>query len=82
MSELIHFGDLSLNDLFSLNIMRMHKKFIHKSDIVLCNGITIKAEMLTGSPGHSDSCQFPTQRPTPAEHRITQIEFSLLCPPG
>ena len=70
MSELIRFGDLSLTDLVSLNIMCMHKKVIHKSDIVLCDGKTIKAEMLTGSPGHSDSHKFPTQHPTPADLAI------------
>jgi hypothetical protein len=70
MSEFIRFGDLSPTDLGSLNIMRMHKKVIHKSDIVLCNGQTIKAEMLTGSPGHSDHHKFPTQRPTTADLTI------------
>jgi hypothetical protein len=70
MSEFIRFGDLSPTDLVSLNIMRMHKKVIHKSDIVLCNGQTIKAEMLTGSPGHSDYHKFPTQRPTTANLTI------------
>ena len=64
MSEFIRFGDLSLTELVSLNIMRMHKKVINKSDIILCNGRTIKAEMLTGSPGHSDYHKFPTQRLT------------------
>ena len=67
MSGLICFGDLSSADLVSLNIMRMHKKVIHKSNIVLCNGKPIKAEMLTGSPGHSDSHKFLTQCPTPAD---------------
>jgi hypothetical protein len=47
--------------------MRMHKKVIHKSDIVLCDGKTIKAEMLMDLPGHSYSHKFSTQRPTPAE---------------
>ncbi len=65
MSEFICFGDLSSTDLVSLNIMRMHKKVINKSDIVLFNGKTIKEKMLTGSPGHSDSHNFPTQCPTP-----------------
>ncbi len=35
--------------------MRMHKKVIHKSDIVLCDRKTIKVEMLRDLPGHSDS---------------------------
>ncbi len=48
----------------------MHKKVIHKSDIVLCDGHTIKVEMLTGSPGHSNYHEFPTQRPTIADLTI------------
>ena len=66
MSEFICFRDLSSTELVSLNIMcmRMGKKVIHKSDIVLCDGRIIKAEMLTGSSGHSDYHKFPTQRPT------------------
>ena len=70
MSEFIRFGDLSPTDLGSLNIMRMHKKVIHKSDIVLCDGQTIKADMLTGSPGHSDYHKFPTQHPSTADLTI------------
>ena len=70
MSEFFRFGDLSPTNLVSLNIMHMHKKVIHKSDIILCDGKTIKAEMLTGSPGHFDSHKFPTQRPTPADLAI------------
>jgi hypothetical protein len=70
MSEFIRFGDLGSTDLVSLNIMRTHKKVIHKSNIVLCNGQTIKADMLTGSPGHSDYHKFPTQHPTTADLTI------------
>ncbi len=43
------------------------KKVIHKLDIVLCDGKTIKAEMLTDQPGHYDVHKFPTQHPTPAD---------------
>ena len=67
MSEFICFENLSLTELVSLNIMRMLKKVIHKSDILLCDGRTIKAEILTGSPGHSDYHKFPTQHPTTAD---------------
>ncbi len=67
MSEFIRIGGFSPTDLVSLNIMHMRKKVIHKSDIVLCDGKTIKAEMLTDLPGHSDSHKFPTQCPTPAD---------------
>jgi hypothetical protein len=70
MSEFIRFEDLSLTALVSLNIMCKHKKVIHKSDIVLCDGKTIKAEMLPVSPGHSDYHKFPTQHPTPADLAI------------
>ena len=73
MSDFIHFGDLSLTDLVSLNIMRIHKKVIHKSNNVLCDGQTIKADMLTGSPGHSDYHKFPTQHPTTADLTIWNI---------
>jgi hypothetical protein len=78
MSEFTRFGDLSPTDLVSLNIMRMHKKVIHKSNIVLCDGQTIKAEMLTGSPGHSDYHKFPTQRPTTANLTIWNITICRL----
>jgi hypothetical protein len=70
VSELIRFGNLSTTDLISLNIMPMHHQVIHKSDIILCNDKTIAAEMLTGSPCHSDSHKFQTQRPTPADLAI------------
>ncbi len=70
MSEFIRFGDLSSTELVSLNIMCMHKKVIHKSDIVLCNGWTIKEKLLTGSPGHSGYHKFPTQCPTTADLTI------------
>jgi hypothetical protein len=67
MSEFMCTGNFSQPDLISLNIMRMHKKVTHKSDIVLCHGKTIKAEMLTDQPGHADVHKFPTQRPAPAD---------------
>ncbi len=67
MSEFMRTGDFSQPDLISLNIMRMHKKVVHKLDIVLCDGKTIKAGMLTDQPGHSDIHKLPTQHPTPAD---------------
>ena len=70
MTEFIRFGDLSPTDLVSLNLMCMHKKVIHKSDIVLCDGRTIKADMLTSSPGHSNYHKFPTPCPTTADLTI------------
>ncbi len=47
MSEFMRTGNFSKPDLIYLNIMHMHKKVIHKLDIILCDGKTIKAEMLT-----------------------------------
>jgi hypothetical protein len=47
--------------------MSMHKKIIHLSDIVLCNGKTIKLEMFSDIPGQSDTHKFPHQRPIPAD---------------
>jgi hypothetical protein len=67
MSEFMRTGNFSQPDLISMNIMRMHKKVIHKLAIVLCDGNTIEAEMLTDQPGHSDVHKFPTQHPTPAD---------------
>jgi hypothetical protein len=54
MSEFMRTGYFSQPDLISLNIMRMHEKVIHKSDIVLCDCKTMRAEMPTDQPGHSD----------------------------
>jgi hypothetical protein len=76
MSEFMQYGDYSPTELVCLNIMRMHKKVIHKSDIVLCDGKTIKADMLTDLPGHSDYHKFPTQRPTPSD---LSILITALC---
>ncbi len=53
--------------------MRMHKKVIHKSEIVLCDGKTIKVEMLTDQPGHSDVHKFSIQRPTPADLHLWKL---------
>jgi hypothetical protein len=78
MSEFIRFGDLSSTDLASLNIMCMHKKVIYKSDILQCDGQTIKADMLTCSPGHSDYHKFPTQRPTTANLTILNTALHRL----
>ncbi len=67
MSEFLRCGEFSRAGIVSLNIMRMHKKVIHTSNIVLCNGKTIKPEMLTNIPGQSGMHKFPTQRPTPLD---------------
>jgi hypothetical protein len=78
MSEFMRYGDVSLTELVSLNIMRMHKKVIHKSDIVLCDEKTIKADMLTDFPGHSDYHKFPTQHLTPADLSIWKTALCKL----
>jgi hypothetical protein len=78
MSEFMRYGDFSPTELVSLNIMHMHKKVIHKSDIVLCDGKTIKADMLTDLPGHSDYHKFPTHRPTPADLSIWKTALRKL----
>jgi hypothetical protein len=70
MSEFLQCGEFSHADIVSLNIIRMHKKVIHTSDIVLCNGKTIKPEMLTNIPGQSDMHKFPTQRPIPLDQEL------------
>ena len=40
---------------------------IHLSDIVRCDGKTIKLSMLSASAGKSDVHKFPSQRPTPTD---------------
>jgi hypothetical protein len=44
MSEFLRCGEFSRADILFLNIMRTHKKVVHTSDIVLCDGKTIKPE--------------------------------------
>ncbi len=78
MSEFVRTGNFSQPDLISLNIMRMHKMIIHTSDIVLCDGKTIKAEMLTDQPGHSDVHKFPTQHPTLADLNLWKLALRKL----
>jgi hypothetical protein len=78
MSEFIRTRNFSQPDLISLNIVRMHKKVIHKLDIVLCDGKTIKAELLTDQPGHFDVHKLPTQRPTPADLNLWKLALCKL----
>jgi hypothetical protein len=78
MSEFMCTGIFSQPDLISLNIMRMHKIVIHKLDIVLYYGKTIKAEMLTDQPGYSDIHKFPTQRPTPSDLNLWKLALYKL----
>ena len=66
MSKFVRAG-YTKADLLSLNIVRMHKMVIHLSDIVRCDGKTIKPSMLSASAGMSDAHKFPLQRPTPTD---------------
>ena len=58
--------------------MKMHKKVIHTSDITLCDGKTIKSEMLTNSPGHSDTHKFPIQRPSQADLILWRMTLRMI----
>ncbi len=78
MSEFMCTDYFSKPDLISLKIMRMHKKVIHKLDIVLCDGKTIKAEMLSDQPGHSDVHKFTTQHPTQADSNLWKLALRKL----
>ncbi len=71
MSKFLHYMEFGIADVVSLNIMRMHKKVIHVSDIlVLSDGKTIKPEMFSNLPGHSGVHKFPHQHPIPADLSI------------
>jgi hypothetical protein len=51
-------------DLATLNVVHQHKKVIHLSCIVLCDGRTINKACLTSAPGVSHLHKFPLQQPT------------------
>ena len=57
-------------DLLLLNIVWMHKMVIHLSDIVKCDGKTIKRSILSASAGHLEAHKFPVQRPTPTDMNL------------
>jgi hypothetical protein len=57
-------------DLLSLNIVWMYKMVIHLSDVVICNGKTIKRSMLSANVGKSEAHKFPVQRPTPTDMNL------------
>jgi hypothetical protein len=73
ISKFLRYKDFGIDDVVLLNIMRMHKKVIHVSDIVLSNGKTIKLEMFSDLPGHSCIYKFPHQHPTPADLSIWKM---------
>ena len=87
MSEFVRAG-YAKADLLSLNIVRMHKMVIHLSDIVRCDGKTIKQSILSASAGVSDAHKFPLQRPTPTDivlwmtalRRISSEFYTLTLP--
>jgi hypothetical protein len=78
MSKFFCYRDFGIADVVSLNIVRMHKKVIHVSDIVLSDSKTIKPEMFMNIPGHSDMHKFPYQHPTPTDLSIWKIALSKI----
>jgi hypothetical protein len=88
MSEFLRYKGFGIADVVSLKIMRMHKKVIHVSDIVLSNGKTIKPEMFLDLHGHSGIHKSSHQHPTPADLSIWKMalckisaEFHILTVP-
>jgi hypothetical protein len=57
-------------DLLSLNIVWMYKMVIHLSDVVMCNGKTIKRSVLLANVGKSEAHKFPVQPPTPTDMNL------------
>ncbi len=57
-------------DVSALNVVRQHKKVIHLSCIVLCDGQTINKECLTTGMGFSVHHKFPLQRPSRADNLL------------
>jgi hypothetical protein len=88
MSKFLHYKKFGIAEVISLNIMKMHKKVIHVSNIVLLDGKTIKPEMFLDLPSHSDVHKFPHQPPTPANlsiwkmalHKISSEFYALTIP--
>ena len=87
MSEFVRVG-YTKADLLLLNIAWMHKMVIHLSDIVRCDGKTIKQSMLSASVGMSEAHKFPVQWPTPMDMRLWKTalrqissEFCVLTVP-
>jgi hypothetical protein len=87
ISEFFHIGYRQM-ELGSLNIMRIHKMVNYLLDIVMCNGKTIKSEMISASVGHSDMHKFPHQKPTGADITVwvdalcrISSEFHVLVAP-
>jgi hypothetical protein len=86
MSDFLQIG-YRHDDLLLLNIMRMHKKAIHLSDIVMCNGNNNVGDV-TDLPGQSNVHKFPTQKPTKADKALWETalckissEFKVLTLP-
>jgi hypothetical protein len=73
MSKFLRYMDFGIDDVIPLNIMRMHKKVIHVSDIVLSDSKIIKLEMFLDLPGHSCIHKFSHQCPTSADLSIWKM---------
>jgi hypothetical protein len=59
VKHVVHFAIAQMLFLYFCH-QDLDKKVIHKQDIVLCDGKTIKAEMLTDQLRHSDVHKSPT----------------------
>jgi hypothetical protein len=68
-TEFIRFG-YKCTDLLSLNIVWMYKMVIHLSNVVICNGKTIKRSMLSSNVGKLEAHKFPVQWPTPTDMNL------------
>jgi hypothetical protein len=87
MSEFMQIG-YRRDNLLLLNTMKMHKKVIHLSVIVMCDGKTIMSKMLTDLPGQASVHKFPTQKPTKVDKTLWETaicrissEFKVLTLP-
>jgi hypothetical protein len=69
MSEFIRVGYKRM-DLLSLNMVRIDKMVIHLSDVMMCDGKTIKRSMLSANVGKSEAHKFPVQWPTPTDMNL------------
>ena len=69
MSEFVQAG-YTKADLLLLKIVWMLKMVLHLSDIVRCDGKTIKLSMLSASVEKSEAHKYPVQRPTPTDMNL------------
>ncbi len=57
-------------DLLLLNIVWMYKMVVHLSDVVMCDGKTIKGSILSANVGKLEAHKFPVQRPMPTDMNL------------